>query len=99
METLRQGEATVKAALAGGPTRRRWSEALAATELAVQTAIDGARQGGRGLPGNPADAGLSQSEADVLRHPPAGAVDALIVSTPILAVALVVGLAIGLCRR
>ena len=39
METLRQGEATVKAGLAGRADPQAVVEALAATELAVQTAV------------------------------------------------------------
>lgn len=39
METLRQGEETVKAGLAGRAEPQAVVEALAATELAVQTAI------------------------------------------------------------
>ncbi len=39
METLRAGEATVKAGLAGRADPQAVVEALAATELAVQTAI------------------------------------------------------------
>ena len=39
METLRQGEETVKAGLAGRADPQAVVEALAATELAVQTAI------------------------------------------------------------
>jgi flagellar hook-basal body complex protein FliE len=39
METLRQGEETVKAGLAGRADPQAVVEALAATELAVQTAV------------------------------------------------------------
>ena len=39
METLRQGEETVKAGLAGRAEPQAVVEALAATELAVQTAV------------------------------------------------------------
>ena len=39
METLRQSEATVKAGLAGRADPQAVVEALAATELAVQTAV------------------------------------------------------------
>ena len=39
METLRQGEATVKAGLAGRADPQAVVEALAATDLAVQTAV------------------------------------------------------------
>src|SRR5690606_35733363 len=57
----------------------------------------GARPGGRGLPGNPADAGV-MTETDVLDILRQGLWTALVVSTPILAVALIVGLAIGLVQ-
>ena len=54
-----QGEETAQAAMTGRRRqRRRWSQALAADRTCGRDRGRGARQGGRGLSGNPADAGL-----------------------------------------
>jgi flagellar biosynthetic protein FliQ len=95
-ETMAQGEATAKSALAGNADPHALVEALAATELAVETAVTVRDRVVEAYQGNPADAGVAMSEAiffDTLR---AGLWVAVLIALPILSAALIAGIAIGL---